>query len=329
MEIPHTEGQDLGGPMLARWLPSALMDLAPTEPVTALRTPHRICLQSLPTSRDTLAELLGRTPFEITIELETDGAPLRHVPIHEVHEARLTPDLPLDWAQYYWLADGLQEDLFDLSHDPAAGLARGRARLAVAEETLREFCGAPFCDTTKIESAWMAQSTLSSPDVEKHGEPAQALQQYVRGLTGHLVEHATSRVFVDRALELLQHAERRPDLGLPPIAPAEARLLSLYAQHRLFGGAWLTAPAGMIAGWHLLLSVHVLAVWYAGLLLHSNRETRLRDALLTSLWMLDQGLWRDEALVHDVLRNLNASEYTSPELAAALTTALRGAHVQA
>ena len=161
------------------------------------------------------------------------------------------------------------------------------------------------------------------------GMPAQALQQYVRGLTGHLVEHAASRAFVDLARELLLHAEKRPDRGLPPIGAADARLLSLYAQHRLFGGAWLTAPAGMVAGWRLLLSVHVLAVWYAGLLLHSKREPRLRDALLTSLWMLDQGLWRDEALVHDVLRNLNASEYTSPALAAALTTALRGAHVRA
>jgi hypothetical protein len=186
-----------------------------------------------------------------------------------------------------------------------------------------------LCEPAVLEAAWQLHSTPGVPNVEKHGEPAQALQQYVRGLTGHLVAHAASRLFADQARELLQFAERRGELGLPPLSTVETNLLSTYAQHRLFGAAWLTAPAGMIAGWHLLLSVHVLAVWYAGLLLHSRRATSLHEGLLTSLWLLDQGLWRDETLVHDVLRNLNASEYTSPELAAALTTALRGAHVRA
>jgi hypothetical protein len=316
-------------PQLARWLPSALLDLAPGEPVLALRTPHRVSLQSLPASREALAELLSRSPFEVAVELETPDAPLRQVPIHEVHEARLAPDQPLDWAQYYWLIDGLQDDLFDLAHDPAAAFARGRVRLAVAEDLMRTARRGQVVDSLALDAAWSKQWTLPPPDPEKHGEPAQALQQYVRGLTGHLVEHAASRGFATLASELLQVAERRPELGLPSIPASDASLLSLYTQHRLFGCPWLTTPAGMIAGWHLLLSIHVLAVWYTGLLIASKRETRLREALLASLWALDQGLWRDETLVHGVLRNLNASEYTSPELAAALTIALRGAHVQA
>jgi hypothetical protein len=44
--------------------------------------------------------------------------------------------------------------------------------------------------------------------------------------------------------------------------------------------------------------------------------------------MLDQGLWRDEPLLHDVLRHLVAGEYTSPELAAALSDALSGVHAR-
>jgi len=323
----HQLPQD--APVLTRWLPSALLDLAPSEPAMALRTPHRVCLQSMPATRQALQSLLGRSPFEITVEIESKDAPLLHVPIHEMHEARLTPDLPLDWAQYYWLADGLQSDLFELAHDPASALARGRLRLAVVEEVLRGTRRGVHCDVQKFEAAWEARPVLRPPDPEKHGEPAQALQQYVRGLTGHMLEHASSRSFVALASELLQLAERRPDLGLPPVSVDETRMLSLYIQHRLFGSPWLATPAGMVAGWHLLLSTHVLAVWYTGLLVRAKRETRLGDALLTSLWHLDQGLWADEALVLDVLRNLNASEYTSAELASALTSALRGAHVRA
>jgi hypothetical protein len=303
-----------------------LLDLAPNEAVFALRTPHRVMLQALPVSREALAALLARPTFELTLELETPDAPLCHAPLHEVHEARLTPDLPLAWLQYYWLADELQDDLAQSALDPAAAFLRGRMRLAAVESSLRTERG--LCDLAQLEILGAHLPAAPSPDVERHGEPAQALQQYVRGLTGHLIEHAASRPFVDQARELLQFAERRTDLGLPSLGAAEVRLLSSYAQHRLVGGPWMTAPAGMIAGWHLLLSAHVLAVWWAGLLVQAKRETKLRDGLLASLSMLDQGLWCDEPLVHDVLRHLNASEYASPELAAALAAALRGSHVR-
>jgi hypothetical protein len=168
-----------------------------------------------------------------------------------------------------------------------------------------------------------------APDIERHGEPPQALQQYVRGLTGHLIEHATSRPFVEQATALLQQAERNPGIGVPTLAAADHKTLASYAQHRLFGSPWLVAPAGMIAGWHLLFSMHVLAVWYTGLMQHGKRSTRARESLLAAIWLLDQGLCGDEALVHDVLRNLNQSEYTSLELAVALGAALRGAPVRA
>src|SRR6186997_3455815 len=151
-------------------------------------------------------------------------------------------------------------------------------RLAAVEDYLRT--ARRRCDLTQLEALGAKLPAAPSPDVERHGEPAQALQQYVRGLTGHLIEHAASRAFVDQASELLQFAERRTDLGLPSLGAAEVRLLSSYAQHRLVGGPWMTAPAGMIAGWHLLLSAHVLAVWWAGLLVHAKREAKLRDGLL-------------------------------------------------
>jgi hypothetical protein len=315
--------------VLVRWLPSVLLDLAPSEPVVALRTPHRVSLQALPTSSQALAALLGRSSFELTLELETDSAPLRHAPVHEVHEARLTPDLPLAWVQYYWLTDELLGDLAGLAIDPAAALMRGRMRLAVVENALRTARGLADCDLDRLVALGAELPAAPAPDVERHGEPTQALQQYVRGLSGHLIEHAASRDFAAQASELAQFAERRPDLGLPNLGAGEIRMLSMYLQHRLLGGAWLTAPAGMIAGWHLLLSSYVLAVWWAGLRMASKKETRLRDAVLRSLGMLDQGLWRDEPLLHDVLRHLNASEYASAELASALTAALRGAHARA
>ena len=44
-----------------------------------------------------------------------------------------------------------------------------------------------------------------------------------------------------------------------------------------------------------------------------------RDALFARF----EAKWRDEPLVHDVLRNINASEYTTPELAVALTSTMR------
>ncbi len=314
---------------LVRWFPSALLDLPPAERVSAVRTPHRVVLQALPATKDVLASLLRAQPFELTLEIEDDTAPLRHVPVHEVHEARLTPDLPLDWSHYYWLGDGLLDDLAAVPNDPAAGFMRGRLRLQVAEDLFRQAKRGPQVDLEALETAWKVPPGVPAPDVERHGEPLQALQQFVRGLTGHLVEHASSRPFVDEARALLQWAEHRNDIGLPALGGFEQKLLSTYAQHRLVGSPWLTAPAGMIAGWHLLLSAHVLAVWYAGLMVQSKRVPRLRDALLTALWMLDQGFWSDEPLLHDVLRNLNASEYTSAELAAGLTAALRGAPVGA
>lgn len=315
--------------LLVRWLPSVLLDLPPAEPVTAVRTPHRVMLQALPTSRDALATMLRAQPFEITLELENAAAPLQHVPVHEVHEARLTPDLPLDWSHYYWLCDGLIDDLASCPADPAAGFLRGRLRLAIVEELFRTARRGAIPDLQALRAAWERPPEMPQPDVERHGEPPQALQQYVRGLTGHLVEHAASRPFVEEARMLLHFAEKKRDLTLPSLSATEQKLLCTYAQHRLLGGPWLTAPAGMIAGWQLLFSAHVLAVWYASLLAQSKRTARGRDALLTAMWMLDQGLWRDEPLVHDVLRNLNASEYTSLELAAGFAAALRGAPVRA
>ena len=46
---------------------------------------------------------------------------------------------------------------------------------------------------------------------------------------------------------------------------------------------------------------------------------------LASLWMLDQGFWCDESLVHEVLRYVQTRGLTTPALAQALTTALAGA----
>jgi hypothetical protein len=324
MQTPEQELPSGAERVLVRWVPSALLDLPPSEPALALRTPHRVMLQALPSSRAALGALLARGPFEITLELENAQAPLLHVPVHEVHEARLAMDLPLDWATYYWLVDGLQADLAGAA-DPPAGLLRGRLRLAVVEGLRRDGRGFDACDLDVLDGAWTRPPAPPLPDVERHGEPPQALQQYVRGLTAHLVEHAGTRSFVDQLRELLLLAERRRDTA--PLAPSAegGRMLSLYMQHRAFGASFLTAPAGMIAGWHLLFSAYVLAVWWAGLLLASRREPNGREALLAALHLLDQGLWRDEPLVHDVLRHLNAGEYASPELAAALAMALGGA----
>ena len=47
-----------------RWIPSVLLDLAPAEPVTALRTPHRVMLQAIPATRPGLVALLGRARRE-------------------------------------------------------------------------------------------------------------------------------------------------------------------------------------------------------------------------------------------------------------------------
>jgi hypothetical protein len=316
-------------PGRVRWVPSVLLDLSPAEPVTALRTPHRIMLQGLPATREGLAALLGRTPFELSLDLESDTAPLRHVPIVEVHEARLTPELPLDWGVYYWLADGLLDDLADQPADPAAGFVRGRLRLAVAEQHRREALRSEPIDLADLDAAWETPRPLPVPDTERWGEPSQALMQYVRGLTGHLAEHASSRPFVDAVRALVDQDEQRAEPALPNLGAADIRTLWLYAQHRLFGSPHLAAPAGMIAGWHLLFSAHVVAVWWAGILAGNRRGALLAEALQRSLFLLDQGLWRDEPLVHDLLRHLNASEYTSLGLAASLAAALRGTTIRA
>jgi hypothetical protein len=322
-ELPGAEER-----VVVRWLPSVLLDLSPAEPISAVRTPHRVVLQALPSTREGLVALLSRHPFEVVVELETDASPLRHVPVHEIHEARLTPDLPLDWPQYYWLVDGLLDDLVEYSRDPAAALLRGRLRLAVAERVLRHESYGLVCEPADLEAAWARPGAAPLPDVERHGAPAEALQQYVRSFTGHLLEHASSPAFVDRAGKLFCLAEQRSDVALPLLGGSETRSLSLYLQHRLLGSACLTAPAGMIAGWQLLVSAYAVGVWWASLLMASQQETNPREALFTSLWMLDQGLWRDEPLLHDVLRHLVAGEYTSPELAAALSDALSGVHAR-
>jgi hypothetical protein len=123
--------------------------------------------------------------------------------------------------------------------------------------------------------------------------------------------------------DLLREAERRPALGLPTLSDNEQQLLGMYLQHRLLGNARLTSPAGIVAGWHLIISSALLGAWFAGLLVETGYETELDEALVASLWMLDQGFWCDDELVHDVLRALNASEYTSPDIGLALTACMR------
>lgn len=311
---------------LIRWIPGTILDLPPIEPVFATRTPHRISYQAMPSSRDVLRTLLAGPTFDLSIDLAIDDSQFQHVPVHEVHEARLTPVQPLDWMHYYWVIDGLQEDLATVENLPAA-LMMGRRRLAVVEQCFREVPRGVWCDLDAIVEAWEAQKNTDWALLPrlKHADPVQTFQQYVQGLTGHIVAHATSRAFSDWAADLLLEAEKTPlHLALPQLGTEESGLIRLYLQHRLNGSAWLVAPSGMIAGWHLLISVYVLAVWFAGLLLRSGYERELDEALFGSLWMIDQGFWRDEALVHNILYNLNASEYTTPDLAQALTHAMRG-----
>src|SRR5574341_939595 len=89
--------------LATRWIPSSLLDLPPLEPVFALRTPHRVYLQAMPSSREALHQLLQASPFEICVEIDGDEAPLRHVPVQNVHDVRLAMDLPLSWDHFYWL----------------------------------------------------------------------------------------------------------------------------------------------------------------------------------------------------------------------------------
>jgi hypothetical protein len=318
-----------GGPedrVLVRWIPSVLLDCPPAEPVAALRTPHRVYVRGLPATRDGLLALLRRAPFELTLEVESDKAPLHHAPVEEVHEARLTPDLPMQWSHFYWAADGLLDDLADHPSDAAAGFLQGRLRLALLEEILRED---PHAGLEVLDAAWKRPDAAPAPDTDRYGEPLVALHQFVRALSAHLSLHAATPAFVDDVQSLLRVAERRKEFHVPALAAADQKLLCIYAQHRLLGNPHLLAPAGTIAGWHLLLSTHLLAIWWSGLFLKAKLETRSRDALVRSLWLLDQGLWRDAPLVHDVLRHMNASEYASADLAVVLSTALRTAHARA
>jgi len=308
---------------LTLWLPDTLLDLPPLKPVFALRTPHRITFQSMPSSRDVLRTLLQGPTFNITIELDGENAPLQLAPMQDVHEARLTPQQPLDWPHYYWIIDGLQGDLEDFAH-PAAAMARGRKRLAVAEEVFRNLPRGETCEVRDLEAAWQEQKNHALVVTGQPRDAVQTLQQYLTGLTGHLAQNASSRAFADWTYDLLQEAEKNPQqLTMPPLSIKDTQLVHRWLQHRLFGSPCLTAPTGILAGWHLLLSCYVLSVWFSGLLIESGYETDIEEALFGSLWMMDQGFLRDEDLVLDVLKNLNSSEYTTPELAAALTSAMR------
>ena len=314
------------GPMEAqhvRWIPSSLLDLPPLEPVFALRTPRRIYLQAMPSSREALRALLQNQPFEISVEVDGDTAPLRHVPLQDVHEARLVPDLPLPWGHFYWIADGLQDDLAAAADNPGAGLAQGRWRLAVVEETLRAWRKRSPCELQVLCEAWESKKAID--DLGMGGERLPPAADYARDLTNHLVTRTASPAFADWMADLVRTAGSNRVSGFPLLSRAERQLLESYLQHRTLGNVALASPTGMIAGWHLLLSVALLAVWYAGLLVSAEYEQDLDEALVASLWMLDQGFWCDESLVHETLRHLDAKGHTQPALAHTLSASLAGA----
>jgi len=325
-EDPRPDEKD-AHPPITRWIPSVLLDLSPLEPVFALRTPHRVCLQAMPSSREVLRRLLQNRPFEVCVEVDGDDAPMRHVPVHEVREARLTPDLPLEWDHYYWLVDGLQDDLDDAERDPGAALALGRKRLAIVEASFRAIRRSAPCELWLLEDAWHEKKNEPLLGVSSL-DPLETTQQYVRGLTGHLIDRTRSRALADWMAELLREAEHRPTQGLPNLSGDERQLLGMYLRHRLFGNAPLTSPAGIIAGWQLIISSALLGTWFAGLLVETGYENTLNEALVASLWMLDQGFWCDEELVHDVLGNLNASEYTSADIGLALAACMSMSHTR-
>lgn len=302
-----------------RWIPSGLLDLPPLEPVFALRTPHRIYLQAMPSSRETLRVLLQNQPFEISIDVEGDGAPLRHVPVQDVHEARLAPDLCLPWSHYYWIADGLQSDLVGATQSPGTALAHGRHRLAVVEDTLRAQRRGVPCELGRLQEAWRQAEEAPRTFGVENGDSA---QQYVQNLTAHLVAHTSSRAFADWMADLAREGARRRHHTCPTLSPLECQLLGNYLQHRALGNVALVSPAGMIAGWQLLVSTALLAAWYAGLLVHAAYEHDLDEALVASLWMLDQGFWCDESLVHETLRLVQSRGLLESNLALSLTHAL-------
>ena len=51
-------------------------------------------------------------------------------------------------------------------------------------------------------------------------------------------------------------------------------------------------------------------------------ETLFDEALVASLWMLDQGFWCDEALVHETLRTLSEEKPNAIDLTLSLAAAL-------
>ena len=308
-------------PQPVRWIPSSLLDLPPLEPVFALRTPHRIYLQAMPSSRETLRGLLQSQPFEISIEIDSESAPLRHVPVQDVHAVHLTPDLALPWGHYYWIADGLQSDLVGATDSPGTALAQGRQRLAMVQETMCSQRRGRPCDLALVQAAWQAApATPSMTAVNENG--GDAVHQYVLDLTAHLVAHTRSRAFADWMADLARESTRRSVAAFPALDRRECQLLGTYLQHRLLGNVALASPAGMIAGWQVLLSSALLGVWYAGLLLQASYEHELDEALVASLWMLDQGFWCDETLVHEALRHVQTHGLLEPNLTLSLTRAL-------
>ena len=301
-----------------RWVPSAILDLPPGEHVIALRTPHRVMLQALP-SRTALLQLLAPKTFEIQIDLEDDAAPLRHVPATDTQGAFLAADLPIEWTLFYWLVDGLQEDL-DCA-DPLVGFARGRARLELAETMLRRARPNRPADVDSIAAAWEAAVT-ELPQSAAENEMRRDPNKFVRDLAGFVVEHAGSTTFIEAVRPWLESSQRHTDLALPALGGRETRFLKVYAQNRLFGATWLAAPAGLVAGWQLFVAAHVMAVWFAGRVLQSRRG-KVADALTTSFWLLDEGLWRDDSLVHAAVRQFGSRETESPGFTHALAGLLR------
>jgi hypothetical protein len=96
----------------------------------------------------------------------------------------------------------------------------------------------------------------------------------------------------------------------------------MYLQHRALGNVALSSPAGMATGWQLLVATSLVAICFAGTLVHAGYENDLEEALVASLWMLDQGFWCDEALVHETLRHLSLQKPTASDLTLSLAAAL-------
>lgn len=307
-------------PRPTRWIPSSLLDLPPLEPVFALRTPHRIYLQAMPSSREALRALLQVQPFEISVEIDDESAPLRHVPVQDVHEVRLEADIALPWDHYYWIADGLQEDLTHAIDNPGRALAAGRRRLAVVEEVLGSSRRRNTSDLALLVQAWAERKEPFDLGIADEDVPT--APQYVQDLVGHMVSRTNSRAFGDWMADLAQGTKVQ---SIPSLSVPEQQILGTYLQHRTLGNVALASPAGMVAGWQLVMSTALLGTWFAGLLVHSGYEHEMDEALVASLWMLDQGFWCDESLVHEVLRYVQTRGLTSPALAQALTTSLAGA----